>query len=318
MFDALQHRVGRRRRTRDRIADVPRGYVVHRVSDTWLVLDGERADQLIQLRLADAQVRRAFFARAPRRGRATTPTVPLSSDVAVVLRRYRHGGLFGRLLGSLFWGPERALTELRVTVAAERAGAPVPHVLCLTMWHSAGPFWSAVIGTREVPSAMDAAEALGAAETPGARIALVRGLGAAIRRLHDAGVEHNDLQLRNLLVAEPLLERIVVVDLDGARFDAGFGLDGRRRARNLGRLVRSAVKLGVFSSGEPAGTNERRRALAALIGGYAGRDRELRRSLQRWAGWERAKLTLHRVGYALRGIRSPETPPRAASPPRPA
>jgi hypothetical protein len=39
--------------------DVPAGYVVHRVGDTWLVFDGASAPRLVGLRLADASMRQA-------------------------------------------------------------------------------------------------------------------------------------------------------------------------------------------------------------------------------------------------------------------
>jgi hypothetical protein len=130
--------------SRDPIGEVPPGYVIHRVGDTWLVLDRPASPELIQLRLGDAAVRRALFARAPRRGRGNAPSVPLGAN-SIVLRRYRHGGLFAWLTGALYLGPERALSELRVTASAEASGAPVPHVLCLALWPVAGPLWSALI-----------------------------------------------------------------------------------------------------------------------------------------------------------------------------
>jgi 3-deoxy-D-manno-octulosonic acid kinase len=290
------------------VAQVPHGYVIHRIGETWLVLDREHSEALVQLRLGEPSARRAIFARAPRRGRGRAPSLSVSRDLSVVLRRYRHGGLFGGLLGNLFWGPSRALAELDVTARAEAAGAPVPHVVCLAAWRVAGPLWSALIGTEEIAASVDLFEALRALPHGRQRLALVREVGRAVRRLHDAGVEHRDLQLRNVLVAEPPAKKIVVVDLDGARFRAGIPLGPRRRAKNLGRLVRSAVKLGLWEA------RRGRRELAALFGAYSGTDRELRRELRRWASWERLKLWLHRRSYTLRRTQSlaAASPPRAA------
>jgi hypothetical protein len=87
--------------------------------------------------------------------------------------------------------------------------------------------------------------------------------------------------------------RVVVVDLDGARFH-GAPLDARRRAGNLGRFVRSGAK--AHAQGASLG----RRELAALVGGYCGRDRRLRAALRARAPLERIKLALHRVSYPLR------------------
>jgi 3-deoxy-D-manno-octulosonic acid kinase len=293
----------RERAPRGPIRAVPPGYVLHRVGSTALVLDRGREEELVHLRLADPATRARLFGRGPRRGRGRTPSVAIGREESVVLRRYRHGGLLGRLAGSLFLGPGRALAELEVTARAEAAGAPVPHALCLVVWPRVGPLWSGLIGTREESGARDLLDALLLCASARERARLARSAGAAIRKLHDAGVEHGDLQLRNVLVrAEPggdaaalSARRIVVVDLDGARFGRAGPLDARRRAKNLGRFVRSAVKTGIWP--ERAG----RRELAALLAGYTDGDRALRRALSGYAARERARLALHRLGYYLWG-----------------
>jgi hypothetical protein len=69
----------------------------------------------------------------------------------------------------------------------------------------------------------------------------------------------------------------------------------RLRARNLGRLTRSAVKAGLFRG--PIGKRE----LAAFVGAYTGTDRRLRAELRGWIRGEQWKLALHRLGYRLWG-----------------
>ena len=277
--------------TRDPIGELPAGYVIHRVGDTWLIFDRGAAAELTRLRLAEASVRRALFTRAPRRGRGSAPSVPLGPR-AVVLRRYRHGGLLGWLTGTLYFGLERALSELRVTARAEASGAPVPHVLCLALWPVAGPLWSAVIGTLEEQDARDLLEVLEAANEPATRWELARQVGAALGKLHDAGLEHRDLQLRNILVVGPD-RRIVVVDLDRATFHAAGPVPAGGRADNLGRLFRSIVKNGLW------GSRVGRRELAAFLGGYTQDQRALRRELRSWLPRERLKLATHRLRYRL-------------------
>jgi 3-deoxy-D-manno-octulosonic acid kinase len=247
------------------------------------------------LRLADPAVRQSLFARSPRRGRGAAPIVPVGSDLSILLRRYRHGGLLGGLTGPLLLGPHRALAELDVTARAEAAGAPVPHVACLVLWPLAGPVWSAVIGTREEAQAKDLLTVWRERRVGRERWMLLRRVGQAVRRLHDAGVQHPDLQVRNILLCQDPSERIIVIDLDRARFHGATPLSARVRAANLARIVRSAVKEGLL---EPrVGC---RRELAALLGGYVGCDRALRRALRRRALWERLRLRVHRIGYALR------------------
>lgn len=286
--------------------EVPPGYVVHRVADATLVFDAALANELIALRLADPEARKRLFARAPLRGRGAAPSVALRRDVSVILRRYQHGGVFGGFTGMLHLGLSRALEELRVTARAEASGAPVPHVVCLALWPAVGPFWSALIGTREERGARDLYEVLAATEDASARRPLLREVGSAVRKLHDAGVAHRDLQLHNILVAEEGgKRRIVVIDLDRASYHSKGRLSSRLRARSLGRLFRSVVKNGLWR--EHVG----RRELAAFLAAYTARDRALRRELRGFVGAERVKLALHRLRY--RFIR-PAAPLGAASP----
>jgi 3-deoxy-D-manno-octulosonic acid kinase len=289
------------------VRDVPRGYVVHRVADATLVFDARLASELVNLRLADPKARKRLFARAPRRGRGTAPSVALKRDVSVILRRYQHGGLFGALTGMLHLGPSRALDELHVTARAEASGAPVPHVVCLALWPAVGPFWSALIGTREERNARDLYEVLLASDDPRARHVLLREVGVAVRKLHDAGVDHRDLQLHNILVVEEDgVRRIVVIDLDRAVYHSRGALASRLRARNLGRLTRSAVKKGLWRG------RVGRRELAAFIGGYTAGDRRLRAELRGWIRSEQWKLALHRLRYRFI---SPVEPPRGSAAP---
>ncbi|MFQ5514518.1 MAG: lipopolysaccharide kinase InaA family protein [Myxococcota bacterium] len=282
-----------------RLRTVPRGYVVHRAGGTWLVLDEGLRRDLVRLRLAEPAVRTSLFARAAPGGRGTTPIVPLSEDTQVLLRRYRHGGALGKLTGTLFLGPGRALRELEVTARAEAAGAPVPHALCVVLWPVLGPFWSALIGTRRECQAHDLLEALRACGDARERRHLLREVAEAIRRLHDAGVEHRDLQLRNVLITQGTPRRVVVVDLDGARFHPRGTLPTACRARNLGRMARSAVKAGLLP--RPLG----RRELAAFVGAYTAGNRALRAELRAHVRWERFKLRAHGLSYPLRRVAAP-------------
>ena len=288
---------------------LPPGYVAHRIGPTWLVLDAARAEDLVRLRLADPSVREALFTRAAPGGRGTVPRIRVSADLRMALRRYQHGGALARLTGSWFLGSSRALQELAVTARAERFGAPVPHVLCLTLWPALGPFWCALIGTAEETRSRDLLQALLGVETRAERHHLLGEVGRAIRKLHDAGVEHRDLQLRNILVRDSSERRVVLIDLDRARFHPRGTMPVSRRAANLGRLVRSTAKAGLL------GTLIDRRALAASVAGYCAHDRRLRAELRSQLRWESIKLAVHRLSYPLR---AGGRPLRAAAPHRPA
>lgn len=293
---------------RDPIGDVPPGYAVHRVGDAWLVLRADLGRDLTRLRLADPGTRDALFAGAPRRGRGTAPSVPVAAGTRAVLRRYRHGGLLAAGTRSLLLGPARPLSELRVTARAKARGAPVPDVLCVVLWPVVGLLWSGLIGTREITGGVELGTWARKTTDRGVRIEVARELGRAVRALHEAGVEHRDLQVGNVLVTErPAC--VTVIDLDRAREHGGMRVPAARRAQNLGRLARSVIKRGLW------GCEIGPREVAAFVAEYTRDDRALRAMLRSYLARERIKLALHRLTW---WVRLPRPQARAAAPPRPA
>jgi hypothetical protein len=127
-----------------------------------------------------------------------------------------------------------------------------------------------------------------------------------VRALHDAGIEHADLNLRNILLVEERVFgrapgasaaesaaaefRALVIDLDRARARAG-PLDERRRRANLLRLYRSAAKLSALDGWRLS------RADALRFGrAYFGEDRvalrRAARAVAAYAPWLRARRLL--------------------------
>jgi 3-deoxy-D-manno-octulosonic acid kinase len=164
-------------------------------------------------------------------GRGTVARVALASGGAVV-RRYRRGGLVRHLVRDAFLFVNRPLREFKVHRYCHEAGLPVPEPLGVG-WRRSGPLVRGAIATREVQAQPLPAALEGHAEPS----RLLQTVGGAIRRLHDAGVLHPDLQVHNLLAGE---RGVWVIDLDGARQVHAAGRIAR--ARNLLRLRRSMEK----------------------------------------------------------------------------
>jgi len=170
-------------------------------------------------------------------GRGAAYRVHIAGAPPAVVRIGRRGGAVGRLVRETYLGVRpRPWRELAVSLAARRNGAPVPEVLAVRVdgWMA---YRSAIV-TAEIPDARTAIEALRGAE-PDARVRIARAAGVAVARLHDAGVQHADLNLTNILVGAG---GGTIVDLDRARVVPG-SLGGGARRRNLARLCRSAKKL---------------------------------------------------------------------------
>lgn len=154
-----------------------------------------------------------------------------------VLRRYRRGGLVARLSKRryLWSGLERtrAFREFHLTTRLYAQGLPVPRPVAAGVRRH-GLTYEAALLTERIPGARALAERLLAGEGDDD---LLHRVGATIRRFHDAGLDHVDLNARNLLVDAQ--GQVWLIDFDRCRLRR----PGRWRERNLDRLARSLAKL---------------------------------------------------------------------------
>ncbi|MGO2008938.1 3-deoxy-D-manno-octulosonic acid kinase [Vreelandella alkaliphila] len=169
-------------------------------------------------------------------GRGSSFFLKASDSEQWVLRPYRRGGLIAKLSEKryLWLGEERtrAFRELRLNAALYDQGLPVPRpVACCVMRY--GPTYEAALITVRIPGAQALASLLAAGE---AGEALLQRVGAMIKRFHQAGLDHVDLNARNILI-DPLGEPWLI-DLDRCRLRP----PGKWQEHNINRLARSLKK----------------------------------------------------------------------------
>ncbi|GAA3904909.1 3-deoxy-D-manno-octulosonic acid kinase [Halomonas cibimaris] len=177
-----------------------------------------------------------------------------------VLRPYRRGGMAARVSEAryLWTGAERtrAFREMRLTARLYTQGLPVPRPVaaCVTRH---GLAYEAALITRRLPGATALASLLDTSAIAPERLARVlTRVGAMIRRFHNAGLDHVDLNARNILVDAD--DTPWLIDLDRCRLRA----PGKWRQGNLSRLERS---LGKFAAPDAA-----TRAIQHINAGYEG------------------------------------------------
>lgn len=158
-----------------------------------------------------------------------------------VLKRYLRGGLVARVNRERygFAGHERsrAFREWRLLQSLRQQGLPVPRPMAAScerrgLWYSAG------LLTGRIPEARPLADHLAKdlADGPPGRKEW-RQIGKVLRAFHDAGVEHADLNARNILL--DARGGVFLVDFDKGR---QVGPDTVWRQRMLRRLERSLEK----------------------------------------------------------------------------
>jgi 3-deoxy-D-manno-octulosonic acid kinase len=164
-----------------------------------------------------------------------------------VVRHYRRGGAIAGMLGDRYLrvGPSRPMRELWASTAARSRGVPTPEVVAAVSY-PAGPFYRADLATRYVEDSVDLAESVlgGGRAASEQRVEIWRAAGALLRLAFAAGVEHRDLNLRNILVQHRAdgLPSAFLLDLDRAVVH-DHAVSDAVRSRMIHRLQRSRRKL---------------------------------------------------------------------------
>jgi len=179
------------------------------------------------------------------RGRDRLRVLDLPNGDSLLVRPYRHGGLFRALTGKFFvmW-PPRPFRELSITEEARRRGIPTVEVYGACVERLWGPIYRGCLLTRQLQDACDLWVALNSemVRSLGTK-QIFRAVAASLRTLHQAGVYHRDLNLKNILVRrEPDGIKSYVIDFDKARLFA-TSLPAWMAQKNLDRLLRSVRKL---------------------------------------------------------------------------
>jgi 3-deoxy-D-manno-octulosonic acid kinase len=245
---------------------VPQGYVRVDRDGAELVLRVGLEDALLAAGIAfpDELVRRSPASGLVGRGALAIFEIP---GGRAVLRLHRRGGLLGKVVKRLSLDRERARDELAVSAGAIARGASVAEPLA-AVTRPRGLGWEHALATRAIEDARDLERILLEARGVARRRAIATA-GEAVRRLHDAGVEHADLNVKNILVSG---EAGIVIDLDRATLHAS--LERATRDPSLVRLLRSFYKL----AQKHAGLSKRDPFRFARA--YSRGDRALRRELR--------------------------------------
>lgn len=178
-------------------------------------------------------------------GRGKLGTRDLGDGGAALIRRYHHGGALRALTGDLFFTwPPRPFHELAVTEEARRRGVSTVEPLAALVEPLAGIFYRGWLVTRRLDGARDAWAIAQDEDIPAAERAVwLKAAAAAVCRMHRLGLDHRDLNLKNILLRrEAGGWRGYIIDLDKARLFSD-SVPSERVERNLTRLARSIRKL---------------------------------------------------------------------------
>ncbi len=179
-------------------------------------------------------------------------------EEGMVVRHVVHGGIFRHITGDRFWGVNRSLREIKVSHYLIKNNVLTPEIIAVRHIKT-GMFYRIWVISRFVPESRDLLEYLNAYKED--VITMMEKTGTFIRRIHDLGVFHPDLQVKNILVDS--YSRLWILDLDKARYMNH--LPRFARSMNIKRFLRSCRKR--IAMGEvllPEGWEQ------AFLNGYTG------------------------------------------------
>jgi tRNA A-37 threonylcarbamoyl transferase component Bud32 len=177
------------------------------------------------------RVRGPLGEESPMRGRSTIRII----QPDMLVRPLMHGGFFRHITGKNFISPARTLRELQISSFLVSRGILTPEILGARILEK-GFFCNIDVVTRLVPGSTDLLAYLETSHSDGEQVLMES--GKIIRRLHDSGVYHTDLHIKNLLLDNG--KALWILDLDKAyRFST---LPAFLKKLNIKRFFRSLEK----------------------------------------------------------------------------
>jgi len=169
------------------------------------------------------------------KGRGTTWFIQLST-LQAALRHYRRGGLFGKIISDTYfftgYQKSRSIEEFHLLNHLQGQGVNVPKPIAANV-KRCGFLYKANILSEKIPEATDLVDILQQRQLTKDEYTRI---GQEIKRLHQAQVNHTDLNIHNILLDTN--DRVWIIDFDKCYQQAGDNW----KEDNLQRLLRSFRK----------------------------------------------------------------------------
>jgi len=235
------------------------------------------------LRFSEVVRRSSESQRHP--GRTWVYSAPIPGAGTLVVRPCVHGGVWGRIAGDLYLGPDRVRREVLAAQRLARMKIPTPPVEAVlfypagpftrievvvlaaqrlarmkiptppveaVLFYPAGPFTRIEVVTRLIPASRDLVAFLSSRPGPAERQRLFSSIRKLFAQLHRQGVGHPDLNARNILLSTSDPSPVWLLDVDGVCFESPShpSVDTANRNRLLRSLLKRA-RLGDLGWSEP-------------------------------------------------------------------
>lgn len=232
-------------------------------------------------------------------GRRPYPSILLNNGQRVIIRKYHHGGIFGNFGKDLYLFGSRAFKELILTEEVRACGIPTSEPVCAIHQSIFPFFYKAYLLSLEIPDAHDLKRFLieiGKELSPQNLIIkrrIIRSIGSLVKKFHDNGFFHRDLQLKNILVSRG---QTFIIDFDRCYRKSQLSL--KQKINNILRLKRSVEKW--KRTGLPVTRTDQMRFFLSYIEG----DLTIRSSIKKALHFYKLLYPIHQLSWFIKGKES--------------
>ena len=217
----------------------------------------------------------------------------------MVIRHYEHGGILRSLTRDLFLTGSRPFRELIITEMARKGGLPTMEVLAAIKNCVFWPFYKGDLVSKEIPNSVDLIQYFTRGgrtrgqKQLGEKRELVRQAGRLVRKMHEMGIYHSDLHLKNFIVekGEGGLGSLYIIDFDRSKII--HPLKSNKWFANLLRLDRSVEKW------RTKGLWITRTDRLRFLGSYLEGDKERKALVRTYIGKYLRRKRRYRMGWAI-------------------
>jgi hypothetical protein len=228
----------------------PDGYVFLRNGPSTIAALKSYADCLSKQGIFNADNLRDLFLNEDyqHKGRGAVPSIPIEGKPGekMVIRKYLRGGLLRFVNRDIYLGLNRSFNELRATVEASSRNIPTLEVLAAVCVKIIGPFYRGYFITKELSSFYDAPLFLQIIADKNRESFIeekerfLKRAAETIRSMHDRGVYHGDLNMKNILTDISDHQNLRIIDWDKSSLKKSLTHSERRA--NVRRFCRSMAK----------------------------------------------------------------------------
>jgi len=232
--------------------DIPPTYTLIKRGKRVIVLKEEHREILLKMGITNPEffLKHSYEESDRYYGRGTLKTLDLpgKGESRIVIRHYRRGGKVQKITPDLYWGASRPLRELWIGYWAMEKGIPTAEILAACHTQVFWRFHRGDLISREIKNGKDLVRYLKDLPKPLPKEKIIQKrkaikiVGDLIRRMHEAGIFHGDLNLKNIVlqISNSTTTKGYIIDFDKSFIRSN--LSENLRIRNLLRLNRSVEK----------------------------------------------------------------------------